>query len=183
MPIPTRAQWQKIRDDAKVPKGAAKVSVGDAIEKVHKSFKPTSIAANKTDTQKLLDVLDSYIKTVKAKYPAFETVFNTKVKDKATRHMAFLDDIIKARTEYSPRYQAVANAYKAYINQTGTPKQIASAIEQLRGCIDAFVLIDPGWAERGKTARKCHIFCNNSAALSQENDATMKQFLKDAAKM
>jgi len=42
-PIPTRAEWQKIRDGAKVPKGAAKVSIGDAIEKAHKTFTPDSI--------------------------------------------------------------------------------------------------------------------------------------------
>jgi hypothetical protein len=46
-PIPAREAWQKLRDDAKV-------SIGDAIAKVHKSYTPKTISANVKDTEQLI---------------------------------------------------------------------------------------------------------------------------------
>jgi hypothetical protein len=92
-PIPTRAEWQKLRDGAKVPKGAAKVSIGDSIEKAHKTFTPGTISANVKATEQLIKDLDAYIAATKTKYPGFESVVKDKVRKKAASHLTFLKDI------------------------------------------------------------------------------------------
>jgi hypothetical protein len=61
MPVPTREQWQKLRDTAKVPRGAAKVSIGDSLAKVHKSLGLATVSANQKDTDQLIKNLDVYL--------------------------------------------------------------------------------------------------------------------------
>ena len=144
MLVPTREQWQTIRDTAKVPKGAAKVSIGDSIAAVHKSFTPDTLSKNVKDTEQLIKDLDTYITQTKAKYPAFEAEVK-KVRKKALDHQKAMESILKARELYYPRYSATLEAYKQVKSGNGKPDKIASKIEELRGCIAAFSLIDPKW--------------------------------------
>jgi len=181
-PIPTREEWQKIRDNAKVPKGAAKVSIGDSIAKVHKTFTPTTVSANVKDTEQLITNLDAYTNQTKTKYPAFEAIVKTKVRKPAAAHLAFLKDIVKARVEFNPRYTAALNAYKDVKAGKAQPKAIASKLEQLRGCVDAFVLFDPSWQDRKKQILHCHILCGTAKALTKENETTLDAMFKALAK-
>src|ERR1700752_268649 len=112
MPIPKRDAWQTLRDNNKVPKGAAKVSVGDAIAAVHKSFDIKTTDKNIAGTENLIKVLDSYLATVKTKYPKFEDVVKKNVRKKAENHLIFMKDIKKAKMEYYPRYSKVDEAWK-----------------------------------------------------------------------
>lgn len=151
-PIPSREVWQKLRDTNKVAKGAAKVSIGDSIAKVHKSFAPDTISTNLKDTEQLIKDLDVYIAAIKKKYPDFETIVNDKVKKKAQSHERFLNDIVKAKTEYYPRYKEANETWKTLKNGGGgTPKDLAAKLQRLKGCVDAFALIDDDWeAKRPK---------------------------------
>lgn len=165
-PIPTREQWQKIRDDAKVKKGAAKVSIGDALAKAQKTFTPDTISANLTATDQLIKDLDSYITATKAKYPAFEAIVKDKVRKKAANHQAFLKDIVKAKTEYYPRYNAAAEEYKKVKAGTSTPKALAGKLQNLKGCVDAFALIDAHWEAKRPKVQSMFQICDSVPALS-----------------
>lgn len=178
-PIPTRAEWQKLREAAKVPKGAAKVSIGDSIEKVHKSFTPETISANVKDTELLITNIDAYINQTKAKYAAFEAVVKTKVRKPAANHLAFLKDYVKARTEYYPRYAATVKAHDAVLKGTGKPKDIASALEQLRGCVDTFGMVDPKWTARQQMVRQYQTLCATSAALTEQHNQALKAMIQN----
>src|SRR3954447_8287798 len=63
----TRQQWQKERDTAKVPKGAARVSMGDAIEKFHKA-NAKGVREGVAAAQALKKDLEAYKAAVKTKY-------------------------------------------------------------------------------------------------------------------
>ena len=166
-PIPTRDQWQKLRNDAKVPKGAAKVSIGDAVEKAHKSFTPDTIGANAKATEQLIKDLDVYTAAIKAKYPAFETIVKDKVRKKAVSHLAFVRDIEKARGEYYPRYNEARETFKGLKNGTGKPKDLAAKLQRLKGCVDAFALIDPHWEAKRPKVQSMFQICDSVPALSQ----------------
>jgi hypothetical protein len=165
-PIPKREDWQKIRDGAKVPKGAAKVSIGDSLEKVSKSFTPDTIGANVKATEQLIKDLDSYTASIKAKYPAFETVVKDKVRKKAVSHLAFLKDIEKAKGEYYPRYSEALETYKELKGGTGKPKDLAAKLQRLKGCVDAFALIDPKWEAKRPKVQSMFQICDTVPALS-----------------
>ncbi|MCC6590422.1 MAG: hypothetical protein IT168_27265 [Bryobacterales bacterium] len=177
IPVPTRAEWQTLRNNAKVPKGATKVSLGDAIEKVHKTFSLSTISANIADTTKLIQAATTYAAEVAKKHPGFDKTVTDKVKKKAELHLAFVKDIMKAKTEYYPRYSAVATAYKDVKAGNGQPKTIASKLEQLRGCVDAFSLVDTKWESRGKLAKNCHVLCGSSTNLTDDDKKIMDQLL------
>lgn len=147
-PIPTRAQWQTLRDSNHVPKGAAKVSIGDALDKAEKSFSLDTLQANAKATDDLIKALTSYMATVKTKYPAFEKIVDMKVKKKAESHKRFLDDMVKAKVEYYPRYTAVSQAFNNAKNGSGTVKQLKDAFERLKGAIDALALMDASLATK-----------------------------------
>ena len=179
-PIPTREQWQKLRDDNHVPKGAAKVSIGDSIAKAHKSFTFATIQANQKDTQQLINDLDSYIAATKKKYPAFEAVVKDKVKKKAESHLTFLNDIVKAKIEYSPRYTEAMNAFKA-LDNGGTPKNLAGKLQRLKGCVDAFALIDDGWEQKRPKVQSVFQICDSVATLSDTNKQSVKTLFTELA--
>lgn len=143
MPIPSRKEWQTLRDKNKVPKGAAKVSIGDDIDAVHKTYSLATISSNQKATDKLVKDLDLYIATIKKKYPAFEAVVTKEVKKKADSHLRFVADQLKAKTEYYPRYSAVQTTFKELTGGKGKPKDVAKAMERLLGCLAAFALVEP----------------------------------------
>ena len=173
-PIPTREQWQKIRDDAKVKKGAAKVSIGDSLAKAQKTFTPDTISANLTATDQLIKDLDSYIAATKAKYPAFEAIVRDKVRKKAANHQAFLKDIVKAKTEYYPRYTAAAEEYKHLKSGAGgKPKDLAGKLQNLKGCVDAFALIDAHWETKRPKVQSMFQICDSVPALSDTHKTAL----------
>lgn len=142
MGIPTRAAWQKLRDNAKVPKGAAKVSIGDSIEKVHKSFQPTSLSVNIADTKKLIANLESYIKDTKTKHPKFEAVVRADVLNKATAHLAFLDSVIAAQMAYYNHYSAAKKIYDTISIRKARPQDLVVPLTALKHCIETLAPVD-----------------------------------------
>lgn len=175
--IPTRAEWQTLRNNAKVAKGATKVSLGDAIEKAHKTFSLSTVSANLADTTKLIQAATTYAAEIAKKHPGFDKTVNDKVKKKAESHLAFVKDIVKAKTKYYPRYSAVVTAYKDVKAGKAQPKAIASKLEQMRGCVDAFALVDTKWEARSKLAKNCHVLCGSSPQLNAKHQKTMDQML------
>jgi hypothetical protein len=143
VPIPNRKEWQTLRDKNKVPKGAAKVSIGDDIDAVYKTFSLATMSSHQKATDKLVKDLDVYIATVKKKYPAFEAVVTKELKKKADAHLRFVSDEIKAKTEYYPRYSGVQTAYKDLTAGKGKPKDVTKAMERLLGCLATFALVEP----------------------------------------
>lgn len=143
MPIPDRKAWTKIRDDLHVPSGASKkADIGPKIEAVHKSFSPTTISKNLKDTEELLADLDTYLNDIKTKYPKAVDPIKKQVRSKVSQHKAFLSDIVKARTEYHPRYTQAQAKYDEVVAGTAQPKDAAKAFERLLGCLAAFTMID-----------------------------------------
>lgn len=176
MPVPTRKEWQTLRDKNKVPKGAAKVSIGDDIDAVHKTFSLATISSNQKATDKLVKDLDVYITTVKKKYPAFEGIVTKEVRKKATDHLRFLADQVKAKTEYYPRYSAVQDAYKNLNAGNGKMKDVTKAMERLLGCLAAFALVDPGnWDKKRQGLNRMMGEFEGGDTLS---DAQVKAFAK-----
>jgi hypothetical protein len=144
MPVPTRQQRQQLRDRNKVPQGAAKVSIGDDIEAMRKTFGLSTMSKHQAATAQLLKDLDLYIATVKKKYPAFEQIVTKELKRKAEGHKRFVDDQLKAKTEFYPRYSAVQEPYKQHsLRGIGKPKDVAKAMERLLGFAAAFAMVDP----------------------------------------
>lgn len=62
-----RKKWQTERDKEKVPKGAAKVSMGDEIEKFHKA-NAKGLREGRAAAEKLLTVVAAYKKAIAAKH-------------------------------------------------------------------------------------------------------------------
>ena len=125
--------------------------------------------------------MDAYITQTKAKYPAFEAVVRSKVRKQAATHLSFLKDIVKARTEYSPRYTAALNAYGAVKKGTGKPKDIADKLEQLRGCVDAFGMFDPKWTARQQMVRQLQTLCATAATLTDQNKKALDDMFAELA--
>lgn len=149
MPIPTRTQWQVLRDQNKVPRGAAKVSIGDSLDAVHKSFSLPTMTKHQQATVKLINDVDAYLIVVKKKYPAFEAIVTRQLKKKAEAHKRFVDDQVKAKAELFPRYKAAVDAYAELKAGNAVPKDVAKALERLLGCGAAFALVDPAkWDPR-----------------------------------
>jgi hypothetical protein len=65
--VPSRAWWQRLRDKHKVKKGAAKVSIGDSIDKVHKVYNkdPHDIPSIAKQMQVLIKDFESYKAAIK----------------------------------------------------------------------------------------------------------------------
>ena len=179
-PVPTREAWQKLRDTNKVPKGAAKVSIGDAIAKVHKSFSPTSVDANVKDTKQLIKDLDAYINTVKAKHPSFEAVVKKDVKKKAEDHLRFMEDIVKARVEYYPRYSAALEEWKGFkTSGKGKLKDVAAKLQRLKGCVDAFAMLDTKWEAKRPQVQKIFQLCDTAASLNPTQSGAVDTLFVD----
>jgi hypothetical protein len=172
-PIPKREDWQKIRDGAKVPKGAAKVSIGDSLDKVHKSFTPDTISANEKATEQLIKDLDVYIAAIKPKYASFEAVVKDRVRKKAVSHLAFVKDIVKARVEYYPRYSEAQETYKSLKGGAGKPKDLAAKLQRLKGCVDAFALIDAHWEAKRPKVQSMFQICDSVPALSDTHKGAL----------
>jgi hypothetical protein len=83
MAVPTRQQWQQVRDSNEVPQAAAKLSIGDDIDAVHRTFGLSTMSKHQTATAQLIKDIDVYLATVKKQNPAFEQVVTKELKRKA----------------------------------------------------------------------------------------------------
>jgi len=98
------------------------------------------------------------------------------VRKKATDHLRFLADQVKAKTEYYPRYSAVQEAYKNLNAGKGRMKDVTKAMERLLGCLAAFALVDPGnWDKKRQGLNRMMGEFEGGDALS---DAQAKAFAK-----
>jgi len=178
MPVITRGDWQKKRDAAKVPKGAAKVSIGDSLEKVHKSFGPTTLSANIKDTEQLLKNIDAYMDATKTKYPNFQADVK-KIRLVVKGHLDTMKSIQEARVAYYPRYSAMVETYKAVRDGTKKPEKLASAIEGVRGCVAAMAMIDPHWMAKQQMVLQWHKHCGTVDSLSEKDKTGLEAMIKD----
>ncbi|HEY7008236.1 MAG TPA: hypothetical protein VH395_04815 [Jatrophihabitantaceae bacterium] len=183
MPVLTRQEWQKLRDGNHVPKGAAKVSIGDDIAALHDSFNLATMSKHQAATTKLLKDLDVYLATIKPKYPAFEQVVTKQVKTKTQAHKRFVDDQIKAKTEYYPRYSGVMEAYKQLtLHGKGKPKDVAKAMERLLGCAAAFAMVDPAkWDPKRQGLNRVMSEFERADALTAGHKDVFTKMMKDLA--
>ncbi|MGE5115994.1 MAG: hypothetical protein ACM3N6_05815 [Betaproteobacteria bacterium] len=180
MLVPTRTEWQKKRDAAKVPKGAAKVSIGDSIDPVHKTFSLKTAAANVTQTDKLLANLATYRSAIEKKYPKFVPELDKIIK-KTRDHKKVMEDIVKASGGY---LKAVRNTEAVFIHGKNTKwngglKPLAAQFQATKGYLDAMGLIDDDWAKRGKEAGGWMNKCENLKTAPSESDVKGMQAFID----
>ena len=179
--VPTRAEWQKKRDAAKVPKGAAKVSIGDSIDPVHKTFALKTAAQNVKDTEKLLANLVTYRAAIEKKYPKFLPELDKVIK-KTRDHKKVMDDVVKASGGY---LKAVRNTEAVFIHGRNTKwagglKPLAAQLQATKGFLDAMALIDGAWEKRGKEAGGWMNKCENLKTAPSESDVKGMQAFIDA---
>lgn len=181
MLIPSRTDWQKLRDGNHVPKGATKVSIGDAIEKVHKSYSLANLTNHKKDVEKLIADLITYAASVKKKYPAFEPIVNTKVKKKADDHLKLIKDIITAKAQYPQHYAEAVQVWKE-VNENPakkTMKDLAGKVQSMKGCVDAFALIDDGWEAKRGRVQSLFTLCDGAKVLGDEQKKSVQTILAE----
>ena len=169
--VPTRGDWQKKRDAIPVPKGASKVSIGDSIDPVHKSFSLKTAAQNVKDTDKLLANLAVYRSAVEKKYPKAVPVVDKIVKD-AKSHKKVMEDIAKAHAGY---LAVVRNAETVFIQGERTKwaagtKPLGVQMLTLKGYLDAMGLIDDPWAKLAKEAGGWMNKCENLKTVPSATD-------------
>jgi hypothetical protein len=174
----TRGDWQKKRDAAKVPKGAAKVSIGDSIEKVHKSFGPATLGANIKDTEQLIKNLDAYTDATKAKYPNFQAEVK-KVRLGAKGHLDTMKNIEEAKVAFYPRYALMLETYKTVKNGEKKPEKLAGAIEGVRGCVAALAMIDPKWMAKQQLVLQWHKHCGTVDTLSAQDKSGLEAMFNE----
>lgn len=179
MLIPSRKAWQDLRDANHVPKGAAKVSIGDDIKDVHESYSLAKVAKHKTDVVKLIADLTTYVTTVKKKYPAFEAIVNSKVKKKADDHLKIINDIIAAKTRYPGDYAQAVTVWNGVKNATQTTKALAVKVQQMKGCVDAFALIDDDWEKKRGKVQSLFTLCDGTATLSNDQKHAVEKILAE----
>jgi disulfide oxidoreductase YuzD len=152
--IPTRAEWKTIRDKQKVPTGAAKVSIGKTIDSFYASWNEHKLDQNLTDTRQLIANLITYVAAVRPKYPTFVASVE-KIKRGAEDHKKQLEEVIRAKTLFYPRYEQITKALlQVKIKAPGAPKpkDVTALVTNLKGCIDTVAYVDPTWEERRKKA-------------------------------
>lgn len=144
IPIPDRNAWQTLRNNAHVAKGAAKVSIGDDIAAVYKTFSMATLSKNLDATKKLIDDLDkSYLPAIKKKYPQFEKVVTAQVRKQAVNHKKFIETVIHGKSEFYPSIKKVQTAFDKIVkNQGGTVKDLENALDRLQAVMEAFEFID-----------------------------------------
>lgn len=180
MPIPTRQQWQKLRDRNKVPAGIAKASIGDSIDSVHKTFTLATMSKHQQAVIQLLRDADSYLVVVKKRFPAFEQTVTRELRKPADAHRRFVEDQLKAKIEFYPRYQAVIESYRKASSGKAGPKDVAKALERLLGCAAAFALIDSTrWDPRRQGINRVMSEFERATAITAGHRKVLEQLLAD----
>jgi hypothetical protein len=178
MPIPTREEWRKLRDAAKVPRGAAKVSIGDSLAKVHKSYGLATASANAKDTDQLIKDLDAYVVTIKKKYPNFEPIVQKQVKDKAQSHKLVLDEVFKAKRDY---YDYFKNLEKEWDKGNGSMKNVGAAMQPLLRCVTTFAQFDRAWERRRADLTKLIAECARTSVFTRQQKQAISEMIAELA--
>ncbi len=136
MSIPTRKQWQELKKADQVPTGAAKVSIGDSIEKFHKSYKslkPTTAAANLKDTKQLIKDLEVYVAALKAKktHAAFANKVEKNVRGAAALHLERLEAGMAAFKRYPTVHKETAKTLKLFSELSAKRSDALNAVVDL----------------------------------------------------
>ena len=180
VPVPKREDWQKLRDKNHVAKGATKVNMGASIERVHDSFSLATISKNQQATVQLLKDVDVYIAGITAKYPTFVPIVTTNVKAKAQNHKRFVDDVVKAKTEFYPRYAAVEKAWSNLEFRNGPMKAVKDALERLLGCAAAFAMVEPSvWDPKRQALNRVMAEFERAPAMTDALKTAFERVMRD----
>jgi hypothetical protein len=108
-------------------------------------------------------------------------VVTKQAKSKALAHKRFVDDEIKAKTEYYPRSSAVMEAYKQLtLHNNGKPKDVAKAMERLLGCAAAFAMVDPAnWDSKRQGLNRVMSEFERADALTAGHKDVFTKMMKD----
>lgn len=104
----TRAQWQKERDKAGVPKGAAKVSMGDAIDRFHKA-NAKGVRDGVKAAQSLQKDLQAYKTAVQKKYKPWHDRLVRMFEYDITSYLSDTAKLVPAVQAYSAKHTAATN--------------------------------------------------------------------------
>jgi hypothetical protein len=151
--VPDRKAWVDLRTKAKVEKGVAKPSIGDDLEKVHKSWGWKTMSAHEKDVKKLQADITVYIDTLKkkgGKYATFATTVETKVQKRANKQLEFVETVLGQKADYYGLYKAVLDEQKAA--RTGSSKALVKACEKLLGAVGPFSMVDPPMWDKQRQA-------------------------------
>jgi hypothetical protein len=155
----TRDEWRKARADKSkngvaVPQGAAKVSIGDALDKFHKAnakgIQPGEVAA-----KELKKDLVVYLTAVKAKYPQW----HKRVEGQLTALDNYLDSVAaveKSKLAYPAAQKAALNDVKklnlAYEATGSFDSALTKAAEKSLKALAPHVLMLPYYHNIGKAS-------------------------------
>jgi enolase len=105
-----RDRWVKERDDTKngpVPKGAAKVSMGDAIKKFHAAA-AKGLKEGHKEAGELKKTIASYKSAIKVKYPVFHKLIETKLEKNLDSYLTEGKKVLDGVKDY-PNLRAAAS--------------------------------------------------------------------------
>lgn len=168
MPIPTRADWRKIRDDQKVPKGAAKVSVGDALDKVHKSFSLKTISAHINDLNTLDITMGMYTESIKTKYPKFPAVVKSKVLGPLKTHKEAMNEIVLQKTKWYPSHSAFMKQMELVKGGKASAKTLVPKLAPIMKIMETYAQIDAVWVGRYANVRESAKLCASKDQLNEK---------------
>lgn len=103
----TRQKWQQERDAQKVPKGAAKVSMGDALDKFHKAA-DKGIKTGVPAADALRKAIATYKSAIKAKHKAFHDRIERQLEHYVNAYVTDAGKLTTAVGQYASRREAAA---------------------------------------------------------------------------
>ncbi len=151
--VPTRKEWQAIKKRHSVPDGIAKVSIGDSLDKFHKSFKPlkpANASANFKDTKQLVKDLGIYVEALGNRQLSFAKIVRSEVADHVIAHLAALDHGIPAYKEYPKKHKAAVQALKGFIAGSLPRADAIDAVGAVAKVCELVALLDKSetWEKR-----------------------------------
>ena len=168
IPIPTRADWRKIRDEQKVPKGAAKVSVGDTLDKVHKSFSLKTLSVHINDLHTLDIVMGMYTESIKTKYPKFPAVIKTKVLTPLKTHRDTMNEIVLQKTKWYPSHSAFMKQMELVKAGQASAKTLVPKLAPIMKIMESYAQMDAVWVGRYANVRESAKLCASKDQLNEK---------------
>jgi hypothetical protein len=102
----TREKWQKKRDEAKVPKGAAKVSMGDALDKFHKAA-AKGFDQGEAEAKNLEKAIADYKKQIDKKYADFVKKVVGQIEFNLDQYTTYCKQRQTARDNFNNAYKVI----------------------------------------------------------------------------
>lgn len=144
----SRERWVKERDDKKngpVPKGAAKVSMGDAIKKFHTAA-AKGLKEGLKEAGELKKTIATYKAAIKVKYPVFHKLIETRLEPNLNSYltegqkvMDGVKDYAKLREAASTAVLVVATEFHLWEKAGSNGKFTPSNLKKARADLSAFV--------------------------------------------